>query len=210
MIWSMFQFRISSVGEHVRTGDVTVVMRVLTRAEMMGVPLPDNVRIDRALFGRVVRSLHEAGIARSVPAELPASTISGAGDWTRAWADVAEAIEASPHPAGEWRPALELLGDGLLSSLVSIHPSSVRRYASAERATPDAVAARLHEVGRIVSALAGSYNEYGLRRWFDRPRPQLDGHAPRELLRDDWSPDDPDVRRVVALAEALLGAGAAT
>ena len=48
----------------------------------------------------------------------------------------------------------------------------------------------------------------GVRRWFERPRSQLDGSAPQQLLSGDWDPDDPGPRRVSDLARALLGSPA--
>jgi len=41
----------------------------------------------------------------------------------------------------------------------------------------------------ITSGLAGGYNERGMRRWFMRPRPQLDRRAPAERLADGFDPD---------------------
>jgi hypothetical protein len=62
--------------------------------------------------------------------------------------------------------------------------------------------------GQLVSDLAGSYNEFGIRRWFGRPRSQLGGRSPSVVLKRGWSPDDDDIRRVRGLAAALVGAGA--
>jgi len=84
----------------------------------------------------------------------------------------------------------------------------LRRHAAGERATPQRLAERLHWPAAVVGDLAGAYNEFGIRRWFDRPRTQLDGHSPRRLLGADWQVDGEPARRVRALAATLSGAQA--
>jgi hypothetical protein len=123
---------------------------------------------------------------------------------------VSAALEASPHPETEWGALTARLGDDLVARLCHVSPSSLVRYGGGLRATPDAVALRLHHVALVVADLAGSYNDRGIRRWFDRPRPQLGGTTPAALLSGDWDPDDPGPRQVAELAAALVGAGAAT
>ena len=54
----------------------------------------------------------------------------------------------------------------------------------------------------------GSYNDFGIHRWFERPRSQLGGRSPKAALKGGFRPDDGDVRRVRALAAALVGGGA--
>jgi hypothetical protein len=120
------------------------------------------------------------------------------------------AIDASPYPAGEWEPAREFLDDELLSRVLSISSSSVRRYAAGLRETPDEVAWRLHVVARVLASLIGSYNEYGIRRWFDRPRTTLGGQTPAEVMRAAENEDDAALNRVLELAGALEGAASAT
>lgn len=118
------------------------------------------------------------------------------------------AIEESPLPDYEWRALTKMLGDGALAKLLGISVSSVHRYRSGERPTPDNVAWRLHTLALIIADLAGSYNDLGIRRWFQRSRLALAGAAPSEILAGDWSPDDDRVQEVRALAQALLGSPA--
>lgn len=180
-------------------------IRVATRAEAMGL-LGSGVRRDRMVdvIGDAFDALARAGIARREIASLDGADPE---DLAGIMGRVAEALEASPHPETEWSATTARLGDELVAKLCQVSLSSLARYASGKRATPDAVAHRLHHVALVVADLAGSYNDRGIRRWFDRPRPQLDGAAPAALLVGEWDPDDPGPREAAALAAALVGPG---
>ena len=102
----------------------------------------------------------------------------------------------------------EILGAELLAGLVGISASSTRRYFAGTRATPDAVAARLHFLALVVADLAGAYNDIGIRRWFERPRKRLGGSAPARLLGEAWWPDDDGPKRVRELAASLASSPA--
>ena len=97
----------------------------------------------------------------------------------------------SPAPEFEWDRATEVLGLELLSRLLGISASSLRRYKAAARSTPDDVADKLHFLTLIVGDLSGAYNEIGIRQWFERKRAQLDGHTPLDRLKARWKPDQP-------------------
>ena len=75
-----------------------------------------------------------------------------------------------------------------LAELLGISLSSLRRYSSKQRETPDDVADRLHFVALLTSDLTGAYNDMGVRNWFSRKRALLDGKAPKNLLHGDWRP----------------------
>ncbi len=184
-------------------------VRIATRAEAMGLLGPGLERermID--LVGDAFDALARVGIARREVASLERG--AEPGEVADTVARVAQALEASPHPDTEWSALTARLGDELLARLCQVSLSSLARYAGGVRATPDPVAHRLHHVALVVADLAGSYNDRGIRRWFDRPRPQLGGVTPAALLGGDWDPDDNGPRRVADLAAALVGAGAAT
>jgi len=53
-----------------------------------------------------------------------------------------------------------------------------------------------HTKKHVNEVLRGSYNAFGIRRWWDRPRVQLDGQTPAQA----WASDK---ERVVKLAEYL-------
>lgn len=113
-----------------------------------------------------------------------------------------------PLPTQEWPTLRGLLSDALLAHLCGISEVSLRRYAAGARPTPDAVAQRLHTLELIVADLRGAYNDYGIRRWFVRPRAQLGGHAPEDLLAAGWTPDSPEVQQIRELAGELTGSPA--
>jgi hypothetical protein len=203
--------RIESIGQPFTRapGASTLAFALLIRMEAMGL-LPEGVegpvRLDADLLRALAAKLGSVGVATVQAARL--STARGK-ELTRALDDVLAAVDASPHPEGEWAPAREILGDDLLAALVGgISASSLRRYSAGERETPDEVAWRLHALARIVAALRGSYNAYGIRRWFQRQRTQLGERTPGQVLIEAESEDD--ARDVIRLAEALLGPGVAT
>jgi len=167
---------------------------------------PHDVR-ERTL--QTIRALEAAGIGRARAAMLQQQSLDSEDEPTLAAVEALNAdLEGSPSPKGEWPNLHSLLGTDLLSNLVGVSEASVRRYQRAERATPDDVAVRLHSVALIVADLAGGYNEFGIRRWFQRKRKALDGHSPQELLAGGWDPGDPGPEQVRHLAAQLVGAGA--
>ena len=119
---------------------------------------------------------------------------------------LAEAMEDSAAPAAEWPAMRAIFSDETLGALVEVSPASLRRYAGGERATPQEVAERLHWLALVVADLAGAYNDFGMRRWFERPRSQLGGKSPRQLLGRGWHVDSEAATRVRALASVLRGA----
>lgn len=203
--------RIESVGPPFNRapGSVGVARDLLVRAETMSL-VPDDVdgatRLDATLLKGIADTLRSAGVATAHADRLESARGKAL---TQALADALAAIEASPYPEGEWEPARELLGDDLLAILVGgISASSLRRYASGDRDTPDEVAWRLHVVARILSALRSAYNTYGIRRWFERPRTQLDGATPGRRLLEATSEDE--AQEVIDLADVLMRPGFAT
>ena len=115
------------------------------------------------------------------------------------------ALEASPAPKFEWSGLARVFDDEQLASLLDVSMSSLKRYQSGERTTPDQVAARLHFLALVAGDLAGSYNDIGIRRWLTRKRSLLGGRSPAQLLVSDWDPEDAGPRRVSELARELVG-----
>ena len=61
----------------------------------------------------------------------------------------------------------------------------------------------IHFLYEVVDCLRGSYNDEGIRRWFQRGRSQLEGKSPLEYLGSDWNPDEEEARHVLELAKYL-------
>lgn len=186
---------------------VHLLLRVVSYARIIGaVPQEsDEAGADNKTFTDAVEGLARLGIAQHANHLRPRDRTVTAAEVSHIAAAVLAAIDGSPLPTAEWAPISQILGDQL-HHLLDISPSSEARYRSGERATPDVVAARLHLIAQVVADLFGSYNEFGIRRWFDRPRQALDQQAPNDILAGNWKPEDPKVQEVRHLAGALLGA----
>ena len=193
------------------------LLTLLARASAMGVLAGATVtQIDAQAVQRVLTALHKQGLIGAAPVALAPLLKQGPARLDAATAErMADSVEQlvavldeSPAPATEWAPMRAVFGDDVLGDLLGIAPASLRRYAAAERTTPQATAERLHWLAMVVSDLAGSYNDFGMRRWFERPRTQLGGKSPRALLGTRWTPDDKSARQVRALAATLSGAPA--
>ena len=193
----------------------SLALRLVARAQTMGfLPVRKNRRLalDSDFLEELAELIRRQGVASNATTSLVQATRTEPLDEAQlvdALRATLEAVDASPHPEGEWDPARDILGDELLARLLQISTSSLRRYAAGERPTPDEVAWRLHLVARLLAALIGSYNDYGIRRWFERRRTGLDGATPAELLESAETEDDARLERVLTLAEELMGAGAA-
>lgn len=171
------------------------MMKVVSYAETVQlVPPSREPGINRDDFDAAIAALARHQLARRT---VPTS----ASELDEVATAALSAIEASPVPDVEWN-VVTILGDAL-ADLVGTSLSSMTRYRTKQRKTPDDVADRLHVIAQIVTDLVGSYNEYGVRRWFDRPRTLLDGRAPSDILRGQWNPEAPDVKKVQDLAARL-------
>lgn len=191
------------------------IAALVTRSVAMGVLSgPPITRLDSALVRRLVKALQrhrigaDAGVVLAPLTAEPNQRLDEATERAVAGglARLNEALEASATPQTEWPSMRAVFGDDMLVALLGVGESSMRRYAGGERATPDDAAARLHWLAMVVADLAGAYNEFGIRRWFQRPRVQLDGRSPWQVLGDAWSPDDAAAHRVRELASVLSGA----
>lgn len=110
-------------------------------------------------------------------------------------------LQAKPDRRLEFLALRSILGDELLGDLAGL--SSM--LPGSTQALPPAAAARIQLIGQIVWCLMGTYSNEGIRRWFGRRRPQLQGKSPAESLGNDWSATSPAAKRVLALAEEVTG-----
>ena len=179
----------------------------LGRADAMGLlPAGEHIEtLDLSSFRKAVRHIHRAGIARNIQLDL--ADPSGP-QLERTLEHLNLALEESPVPEFEWSRLAEVLGLELLSRLLGISGTSIRRYRANARTTPDDVAERLHFLSLVVGDLAGAYNEIGIRQWFQRKRTQLDGRAPLDWLKGRWKATQAGPRRVQDLARTLVASPA--
>jgi hypothetical protein len=178
-------------------------MGLVTRAEphASGAADLDTVR-------RLASSVGRAGIAAATAAHLNNVEAPSREDLAALLETMIAALEASPAPKFEWGGLGRVFDPEELAALLQVSVSSLKRYQSGDRTTPDLIAARLHFLALLVGDLAGSYNEIGIRRWFHRKRTQLDGLPPAAFLKAEWNPDDEGPARVRELARELVSVSA--
>jgi hypothetical protein len=190
------------------------LMPVINRAWAMGVALPGKGQpfvLSWRTLKVILENARRCGIGRDIGTYIKAAPElmeQNPEEAARLFSELARAIEESPAPAAEWAPMRELFGDEELETLLGTSRQSIGRYAKGERPTPDDIADRLHCLTMVVSDLAGAYNEFGIRRWFHRPRRALDGRSPLQTLGRNWSSDGESAKKVRALAAALGDIGA--
>ena len=174
------------------------------RAEAMGITDPGAQRADAAGIRQLASKLRLAGIATSASDVLHNVEKPSPRELTALLHLIIAALDASPAPKYEWKGVARVFPADDLATLLDLSVSSLKRYASGERATPDVVAARLHFLALVIGDLSGSYNDTGIRRWFERKRTQLDGRSPAAFLKPGWDPDDEGPQRVRELAHSLV------
>jgi len=175
----------------------------------MGLVEPAAVtNADPAAVHLLASRVRRAGIATAAADELHNVETPRAGEVAALLETLIKALEASPVPKFEWASLARVFNAEDLSSLINVSVSSLKRYQSGDRDTPDDVAARLHFLALVVGDLSGSYNDIGVRRWFQRKRTLLDGRAPAALLKGNWDPDDEGPMRVRELARELIALSA--
>ncbi len=191
------------------------LLKLFLRSAAMGVLSSERITaIDAASIRRLVNALQQGNLLRTAsidlapvlrrdPAQLDPDTASLMEmQVTR----LVEALGESPSPVTEWPAMREAFGDRALAPLVGVAESSLRRYAAGSRETPQPVAERLHWLALVVGDLAGGYNAFGIRRWFERPRAELTGKSPCDVLGTKWDAEDKAAQRVRALAAIRNGA----
>lgn len=181
----------------------------LYRAEAMG--LVSNARLDlRASFGALLTALEGERVV--APYVLRVRQAIAAPDAQPAWMkreirSLYEALGRYSAPRQEARALVPIFGADQLAELLLDSRENVVLYARGERQAPHAVAARLHWLALTVGNLTSTYNEYGMRRWFQRPRHELQGFSPREVLlaAGEWTPDSKAAQSLERLAVLILG-----
>lgn len=166
-------------------------------------------RLDLQLVHRIAREASAAGIGQDAAVAL----LQGPDRPEHLAALIGrleDALTESPLPDRELPGLLNVFDVESLAQLIGTSGVSLRRYLAGSRTMPDTLASRVHWLALVLADLAGAYNDFGIRRWFERKRTQLDGRSPRQVLGRDWDPYSTDVDEVRELAAALAGAGAVT
>lgn len=186
-------------------------MALLRRALAFGLIRRDEEvnRLDLALVKRIAQEATRVGIGQDAALGLLRGD-QRQGRLATLIRRLDDALVESPLPDHELPEVLRVFDREQVAELVGTSSVSLGRYQAGARKWPDELAARIHWLALVLADLAGAYNEFGMRRWFERKRSQLDGRSPRTVLGTAWDPADPDVERVRELAAALAGAGAAT
>jgi len=181
--------------------------RLLSLVEATGVWQPKDIvaELDLGLFQDALSSLSAFGVAGSAVLEAEGYAQKPSEDFAAWIGNLREVVTASPIPDTELPKLDELFRTDTLADLLGIGSSTLRRYLANERRVPDDVARRAHVVTRIVGDLAGFYNERGIRQWFSRPRVQLGGRTPTDVLRTAWESDEGAAEPVLELAAELVG-----
>ena len=183
-------------------------VEVMRLAEAMGLAPNAGGRLGYSQLAEIADQIAEHGIGAASAATLTGDGHLSMTEIRKALDGLLAAMKESPLPRSELRSLGEILGRERVAALVGTSEPSLRRYLAGSRRVPDDIAQRAHALAIVVSYLRGGYNALGVRRWFDRPRTQLDGNAPQDLLSGNWDPADPGPARVTALARALAGSPA--
>jgi hypothetical protein len=178
------------------------------RAEAMGLIEPSPTGADASAIRQLANKVRRAGIGVSPADVLNNVEVPSGRELAGLLELIIAALDASPAPAYEWKGLSKVFPAEDLAELLNVSLSSLKRYQSGERETPDAIAARLHFLALVVGDLAGSYNHTGIRRWFQRKRTLLKGRSPAALLAGDWDPDDEGPAQVRELAHRLVALSA--
>ena len=178
-LWTMARVRSASTAQPESTElDVAAAYRLAQRAQLLGLvgdPQLPSTPAAVARFGKdLAAKLAEVGVGRGDVADL--EQLLGAA---RRQPAARAGVGAAPRPARRRaaRPAARDLAE---------QPRPLRRRG--HRPTPDVVAARLHVLAMVCADLRAGYNDYGIRRWFVRPRPSLEGGVRGRSPRPDLGP----------------------
>lgn len=181
--------------------------RFLRRADAMGLLEGRIEELSPEVVRQVARKLSRRGLARDVAARLTAG-VPSREELVRYLDAALVALDESPVPAAELTKLNSILGHELLAQMLEISAASLQRYQSGDREAPDVVADRAHFLTAVIAALEGTYNEFGIRRWFERPRSVFGGRTARQLLAARWTSGGDAARRVLSAAESLQHLGA--
>ena len=179
-------------------------VEVLRLAEAMGLAGAPAGRLAYGQIAEVADQVAEQGIGTSPAATLTSDAPLSMADIRRALDSLLDAMKESPLPVRAARPRRppwprSTRGAGPYLGAIPA-PLPGRAAAACRTKSPDAPTG-----WQSSSATCGAaYTALGVRRWFERPRSQLDGSAPQQLLSGEVGPG-----RSWSAARLRPGAGAA-
>lgn len=175
----------------------------LSRADAMGLLSRDVTRLDAAAMRDVLDGMQDAGIGKATVAVSCRFSDAEPKEIAALLSRINETLRKSPAPTHESKALRKVLGIDLLAQLTGMKAGDARTYPGARREMRgDPIVERLHFLALLVSELAGSYTDAGVRRWFDRPRKALADKTPAQTLGQEWRPDGEGPVRVRELAAA--------
>ncbi len=206
-IWAMTNIHIKSIIPPFEEEQLYPrATRFLRRVDAMGLLDEPIDELSANVIRRVAQILSKRGLARDLAGRLTAAP--SRDDFVRYLDAALIALDESPVPEAELAKLSSILGHDLLIEMLDISAASLQRYQSGDRNVPDAIADRAHFLTSVIAALEGTYNDFGVRRWFERPRSVFSGRTARQLLSRRWAPSDAPTRSVLAAAESLQHLGA--
>lgn len=107
-------------------GLAAAAIGALSRADAMGLLSRPVTRLDDSAMRDLGKGMSEAGVGRTLAAELRRLPRSDPARLSSLLERISEALDRSPAPAQEWRVLHGVLGPGLLARLLGISRSSVR------------------------------------------------------------------------------------
>jgi len=112
--------------------------------------------------------------------------------------------DRDPRAIARWLVDTVAVPQPQIATVLGVAPRTLQRWVSASgtSAPSGEELARLSMVAAAVAHLRHSFTGPGALRWFDRPHPALDGHAPLELLDDPAN--YPMLRSLAARARSMV------
>jgi uncharacterized protein (DUF2384 family) len=185
-----------------------LIIEILFKASAMGLleqPV-DVFNLDYAKIKKALKQITNAGFGKVILRDMDKWEHYGPEDEEilDRLKTLNQALEESPVPEKEWSIVKRYIPDDLLQQLLDIKESSLQRYSSLQRSTPDEVGRRLHTIALVIGDLSGAYNDDGIRQWFTRPRKNVfGGKAPIDLLVGNWEPSQTDPMKVRDFTRSL-------
>lgn len=196
-------------GIGLRSELIFISLRLVHRASAMGLA-SGSTRDLRLRLGDVLAAIHSSRVVAGDVVSIRKAVHDPSSDPEQVAQQLRRLFEAlgeSRAPQQEAKEFHRIFGAEQLAELLVVSPESLCRYARGARKAPSLVADRLHWLTLVVGDLNGTYNEFGVRRWFGRPRAALGGVSPQQMLlaSAEWRPDSVGAREVERLAIPLFG-----